>query len=298
MTMIIPPVRPAAPFAPRIALVGGGNMASALIGGLIDAGTPVEALRVLEIHPAAREALHARHGVLAAAQPAEVLDGATLVVLAVKPQQLAAVCRELQDALRSALVISIAAGVRTAELSRWLGGHTRIVRAMPNTPALVRAGVTGLFALPQVDAAERAQATALMEAVGKVVWVEQERALDAVTAISGSGPAYVFHFIEGLIAAGEQLGLSPQVAHDLALGTVAGAARLALGSEESPATLRIRVTSPGGTTQAALESFSQSDLLGAISRAVAAAAQRAVELGDQLARSDQGIGLESDPLRR
>ena len=256
-------------------------MAAALIGGLLDAGAPADCLRVLEIQAAACATLLDRFGVMATSDSAQVLAGAEVVVLAVKPQQLAAACRALTNTIGAMLVISIAAGVRTPDLSRWLGGHGAIVRAMPNTPALVRAGVTGLYALPAVDATGRANAERLMRAVGSVVWVESEAGLDAVTAISGSGPAYVFHFMEGLMAAGEQLGLDPHMARQLALETVAGAAKLALASDDPPSVLRVRVTSPGGTTQAALESFAQSDLVGAIARATQAAARRAAELGDQ-----------------
>lgn len=270
--------------ASTIAFVGGGNMAVALIGGLRDAGVPAAALRAVEIQPEARAALVQRFGVQASADPAEVLPGADVIVLAVKPQQLAAVCRSIAPLVGQSLVLSIAAGIRTADLSRWLGGHTRIVRAMPNTPALVRAGITGVYAMPEVPAAQRAQAEGVLKAVGEVVWVADERAIDAVTAISGSGPAYVFHFMEGLIAAGEQLGLDPEAARRLTLQTVAGAARLALDSPESPALLRARVTSPNGTTQAALESFAASDLVGAIARAVQAADRRAAELGDEFGK--------------
>ncbi len=261
-------------------------MAAALIGGLRDAGLPAERIRVLEIQPATRQDLQARFGVLASAEPAEVLSGAPVVVLAVKPQQLGVVCRSLAARVRDSLIISIAAGVRTADLARWLDGHDRIVRAMPNTPALVRSGVTGLYALAGVEASGRAVATALMAAVGTAVWVEQEVALDGVTAISGSGPAYVFHFLEGLIAAGEALGLEAATARQLALETVLGSARLAASSADTPAVLRVRVTSPGGTTQAAMEQFTAGDLTGLIARATAAAARRAVELGDLLGIDD------------
>ncbi|MDE3011734.1 MAG: pyrroline-5-carboxylate reductase [Pseudomonadota bacterium] len=278
-------VSPASPAVDGIAFVGGGNMAVALIGGLRDAGVPAVALRAVEIQPEARAALVQRFGVQATADPAEVLPGADVIVLAVKPQQLAAVCRSIAPLVGQALVLSIAAGIRTADIARWLGGHTRIVRAMPNTPALVRAGITGVYAMPEVPAAQRAQAEGVLKAVGEVVWVADERAIDAVTAISGSGPAYVFHFMEGLIAAGEQLGLDPEAARRLTLQTVAGAARLALDSPESPALLRARVTSPNGTTQAALESFAASDLVGAIARAVQAADRRAAELGDEFGKA-------------
>ena len=275
-----PPAATADPL-PRIAFVGGGNMASALIGGLLDAGAEAGRVAVIENQLVAAQAIAERFHVEVSADTESILSGAEVVVLAVKPQQLAAVCHANAATLAAKLVISIAAGIRTADLSRWLSGHARIVRAMPNTPAMVRAGVTGLYAMPAVAPEERAVAGRLLAAVGSIAWVDEEVALDAVTAISGSGPAYVFHFIEGLMAAGEQLGLSPALARQLALDTVSGAAQLARGSDDPPAVLRARVTSPGGTTQAALAVFTQHDLIGIIAAAAQAASQRAGELGDQ-----------------
>jgi pyrroline-5-carboxylate reductase len=269
----------------HVAFIGGGNMASALIAGLIDSGLNPHQIRVLEIQPDARNALIARHGILASMSAEEVLNDANCVVFAVKPQQLAPICRELSSQVAHSMIMSIAAGVRTSDLSRWLNGHRNIVRAMPNTPALVRTGITGVYACDEVDANGRALAQHLLQAVGKVIWVEKERDLDAVTAISGSGPAYVFHFLEGLIAAGHQLGLSPQNAKELAIETLVGAAKLASESEDSPTVLRTKVTSPGGTTQAALEVLAQAKWIEALASAARAADHRAQELGDQLSQS-------------
>jgi len=269
----------------HIAFLGGGNMASALIAGLIDAGLPASHIRVLEIQPDARKALTDRYGIVASAEASEVLHQANCAVFAVKPQQIAEICRDLADLLSDCLVMSIAAGIRTTDLSRWLKGHRTIVRAMPNTPALVRSGITGLFACDEVDTPNRNLSEQLLQAVGKVVWVEKESELDAVTAISGSGPAYVFHFLEGLMAAGHQLGLSAEASRELALETLIGAAKLAATSEDSPTVLRNKVTSPGGTTQAALEVFAQAHWMETISAAAQAADRRAVELGDQLSQT-------------
>jgi len=269
----------------HIAFIGGGNMASALIAGLIDAGIPSSHIRVLEIQPEARKTLNERYGIVASVNADEVLLNANVLIFSVKPQQIASICRDLADKVSDCMIMSIAAGVRTSDLSRWLNGKRNIVRAMPNTPALVRAGMTGLFACPEVEESGKAIAQELLEAVGAVVWVEKEHELDAVTAISGSGPAYVFHFLEGLIAAGHQLGLSPQVSRELALQTLVGAAKLAAGSEDSPTVLRTKVTSPGGTTQAALEVFAQAQWIETLAAAAWAAERRAQELGDSLSQS-------------
>jgi pyrroline-5-carboxylate reductase len=269
----------------HIAFIGGGNMASALIAGLMDAGIPSSHIRVLEIQPESRKTLNERYGIVASANADEVLLNANVLIFSVKPQQLASICRDLADKVSDCMIMSIAAGVRTSDLSRWLNGKRNIVRAMPNTPALVRAGITGLFACAEVEESGKAIAQQLLEAVGTVVWVEKEQELDAVTAISGSGPAYVFHFLEGLIAAGHQLGLSPHVSRELALQTLVGAAKLAAGSEDSPTLLRTKVTSPGGTTQAALEVFAQAQWIETIATAAWAAERRAQELGDSLSQA-------------
>jgi pyrroline-5-carboxylate reductase len=204
------------------------------------------------------------------------------VVFAVKPQQMQEAARFSGLKPNANLVVSIAAGITLESLGAWLGGHSKLVRAMPNTPALIGAGVAGLYALPGVSEAERRQAEAILGAVGATVWIDNEALMDAVTAVSGSGPAYVFWFIEQLAASGESLGLSAEVSRKLALETVLGAAKLAAQSSEAPATLRERVTSKGGTTEAALRTFEEHKLAERFLRAVEAARDRGAELGAQL----------------
>lgn len=272
----------------KISFLGGGNMASALIGGMIERGFKAADIRVVELEAASRERLQARFGVEAlAASDAKVLSSDVLV-LAVKPQQMKTALTPFAGALRNTLVISIAAGLRLPDLGRWLGSggapYTRLVRCMPNTPALVGAGVTGMFAAPEVDAAGRETAERILAAVGSTVWVDDESRLDAVTGISGSGPAYVFHFIEALEAAGRAQGFDAASARRLALDTVLGAARLAAGSEDTPAALREKVTSKGGTTAAALAHLAGTGWFDALINAVAAATARSRELGEQLGR--------------
>ncbi|MEW5974016.1 MAG: pyrroline-5-carboxylate reductase [Pseudomonadota bacterium] len=267
---------------PQIAFIGGGNMARALVGGLIRNDHPAERLCVADPHAEARAQLEGL-GVCALADNLRAVEQAQVVVLAVKPQALGAVARELAPSLRpDQLVISIAAGVRVDTLRRWLNGHARIVRAMPNTPALVQAGATGLFAPDEVSAAERALAESILRAVGTTVWVEQEGLIDAVTALSGSGPAYVFLVMEAMQAAGEQLGLDAATARLLTLETVLGAARLALESKDDPAVLRARVTSPGGTTERGIAALEAAGLRQAFADALKAAFERAGELGTLL----------------
>jgi pyrroline-5-carboxylate reductase len=263
-------------------------MASALIGGLITHGQPADEIGVVEIDAHAAERLQSAWGVAIYRDAAPALIEATTLVLAVKPQQLAAVAGALPPLDPNLRVISIAAGIRTASLSRWLQGHGNIVRAMPNTPALVQRGTSGLFAMPDVSADDRIHAQSLMRAVGSVVWLEREEDLDALTAVSGSGPAYVFLFMEALLSAARSLGLDEASARTLVLDTVRGAAELAVSSPDSPAELRRKVTSPGGTTEAALAVLQSSGFEDLIGEAVAAAAARSRELGDVLARSGQG----------
>src|SRR5437879_1541552 len=211
----------------RIAFLGGGNMASALIGGLLKKGVDASWISVIEVSPAARERLAARHGVRASTAPDAATQKADTLVLAVKPQDLRPAAAALAGSVRGKLVISIAAGVRLDALSRWLGGHRKLVRCMPNTPALVGAGITGVYALPEVDAEDRKRADTILGAVGLVVWVKEERLLDVVTAVSGSGPAYVFWFIEQLAAFAEREGMPAADALRLAQQCVLGSASLA-----------------------------------------------------------------------
>lgn len=267
----------------KVSFIGGGNMAAAIIGGLVASGTDPTDIEVVEIHPDTRAQLAGRFGVVTHADLAEARLHA-LIVLAVKPQSLPAVATALAARLAGQLVLSIAAGVRVDDLSRWLGGHTRIVRAMPNTPALVQAGIAGMYAAPGLNHEARSQAESVLRAVGSVVWVEAESLLDAVTAVSGSGPAYVFYFIESLEAAAIAQGLAADTARQLALQTFLGAAKLALESGEEPAVLRQRVTSKGGTTERGIAALEAAGVRQAIDQAVAAASRRCAELGDELGR--------------
>ncbi len=265
--------------AMNVVFIGGGNMADALIGGLLKSGFAANQLRAVEVDGAARRRLSDKYRIECAAQARGTIRPGEVVVFAVKPQQMKDAARfsGLND--NANLVISIAAGVTLASLSRWLGGHTKLVRAMPNTPALIGAGVTGLYALAAVSEAERKQAETILGAVSATVWIADEALMDAVTAVSGSGPAYVFWFIEQLAKAGESLGLPMEISKKLALETVLGSAKLAAQSTETPAALRERVTSKGGTTEAALKAFEEQKLAERFMRAVEAARDRGAELG-------------------
>ncbi|MBM3356385.1 MAG: pyrroline-5-carboxylate reductase [Betaproteobacteria bacterium] len=268
----------------KVTFIGGGNMASAMIGGLVKQGWSPDAIRVVDVLKAARQALERDLKVRTYAQVDAEASQVECIVLAVKPQQMREAARALKAHLSKQLLVTIAAGIRLDDLARWLGGYRRIVRAMPNTPALARAGVSGLYAPAAVAAAERAAAEKILGAVGSTVWFEREEDLDAVTAVSGSGPAYVFYFIEALERAGVELGLPAAAARKLALETFAGAVKLAAGSGEPPARLRERVTSKGGTTERALGSLEAAGVADAIVRAVRAAAERSRELGEELGR--------------
>ena len=268
----------------QIAFLGGGNMASALIGGLLGRGYSGGQITVLEFLAEKRAALVERYAVRAIATADAPALAADTLVLAVKPQDLRAALAPIAPPRAEQLVISIAAGARIADISRWLGGHQRLVRAMPNMPALIGCGASALYAPRGVGVEERSRAEAILAAVGAVVWVDDERLLDAVTALSGSGPAYVFWFIEQLAASGEAMGLPPGVAARLALETVLGAARLAAQSAHSPSTLRAQVTSKAGTTEAALRVFDEERLAERLRRALEAANRRGAELGEQLGK--------------
>ena len=258
-------------------------MANALVGGLIGRGYDPRSISVIEISPAARERI-AVHGVRVGTAPDAASDKADTIVLAVKPQDARAALASVASSVHGKLVISIAAGLRLAALSHWLDGHRSLVRCMPNTPALVGAGIAGLYALPEVTPAERERAEQILAAVGEVVWVDDEALLDTVTAVSGSGPAYVFWFIEQLAAFAERAGMGAAEALKLATQTALGSAKLAAQSNESPAELRAKVTSKGGTTEAALKVFNEEELAERFARALAAATRRGHELGDELAK--------------
>ncbi len=264
-----------------IVFIGGGNMATALITGLRKQGVSAASIHVVEPLETARQHLHDSLGVHAVATADNSLAGAQLVVWAIKPQLFKAVAEPLQALFASALHLSVAAGIRSDSLAQWLGSQ-RVVRAMPNTPALVGLGQTGLFARDAVTPLQRQAVSALMQAVGESIWVDHETLLDAVTAVSGSGPAYVFYLIEAMVAAGVRMGLSPAQAHQLSVGTLVGASELARASSESPAVLRERVTSKGGTTHAAITSLQTDGVAALMEKAMLAAAERAKTLGDEL----------------
>lgn len=267
----------------RISFIGGGNMARALIAGLKTNGFAMPAITVVESDASKRAQLTEDFGVHTTEQLPSVTH-ADVIVLAVKPQQLRDLSIFLGSLLQQQLVISIAAGVRTQDLARWLGGYEAIVRVMPNTPAQIQLGVSALYAMPSVTAKQHEQATHIMAAVGKTLWLEDEAKMDAVTAISGSGPAYVFYFIEGMLQAAMELGLTQEEAQLLSLQTFQGACQLALQSAETPATLRSQVTSKGGTTEQGILALESAGVKSAIIKAAQAAAKKSAELGDQLGK--------------
>jgi pyrroline-5-carboxylate reductase len=262
--------------AGTIAFIGGGNMARSLIGGLVARGTPATEIRVAEPVAALRAALRDDFGVQVFEHALAAADGAATWLLAVKPQVMREVCAALAPLARAQrpLVVSIAAGITATQLERWLGGDVAIARTMPNTPALLGAGATGLWANAQVDGAGRMRTEALLSAAGRTVWLDDEARMDAVTALSGSGPAYVFLLAEAMQAAGEREGLPPEAARMLALQTILGAARMLTEGGEPAAELRRRVTSPGGTTQAAIEVFEAGGFRELVARAIHAASER------------------------
>jgi len=265
---------------PPVAFIGGGNMASAIIGGLIRQGLPQDRIQVVEPYEPQRQVLQQQFGITALPAADSSLAQAQVVVWAVKPQTFAQAAAAVADHSRHALHLSVAAGIRSDSIAQWLG-NDQIVRAMPNTPALVGQGMTGLFARPQVSAAQQQLAEQIISTTGQLVWVQQESQLDAVTALSGSGPAYVFYFLEAMQQAGVEMGLPAEQALQLAIGTFSGASALAAQSGEAPAVLRERVTSKGGTTFAALEHMRAADIAAHFIGAMHAAERRAKALGDE-----------------
>ncbi|WP_300759891.1 pyrroline-5-carboxylate reductase [Janthinobacterium sp.] len=271
----------------KIAFVGGGNMAAALIAGLAGKLTAGSNIHVVDPHPPALEKLHGQFGVSTASSASDALRAVDVIVLAVKPQSMKEVTAQLLpfiDIVKAPLVLSIAAGIRATDLSRWLGNYPAIVRCMPNTPALIGMGITGLVASSGVTATQKDQADAILQAVGSTVWLDDEAQIDPVTAVSGSGPAYVFYFIEAMQQAASELGLTAEQGAQLAIATFTGAAQLAAQSTEAVSLLRERVTSKGGTTYAALTSMEESGVKAAIVKAVKAAAERGREMGDELGK--------------
>ncbi|MBK6005852.1 pyrroline-5-carboxylate reductase [Ramlibacter ginsenosidimutans] len=266
-----------------IAFIGGGNMASAIIGGLLRQGLAPAQVQVVEPFAEARARLQQQFGVVAMEHAGAALASAGLVVWAVKPQTFKDAAAQAKPHVAQALHLSVAAGIRSDSIAAWLGTE-RIVRSMPNTPALVCKGMTALFARSAVSAADKTRVEQVIATTGESLWVAEEKHLDAVTALSGSGPAYVFYFLEAMTQAGGEMGLSPEQSRQLAVATFAGASELARASTEPLALLRERVTSKGGTTYAALTSLEQDHVKEAFVRALHAACRRAAELGDEFGK--------------
>jgi pyrroline-5-carboxylate reductase len=268
------------PTHPTLAFIGGGNMATAILGGLVRSGTPGANLIVLDPNTDQRARLERDFGVRTLAAADATLAEADAVVWAVKPQSFKDAAAPCAAFVGCALHLSVMAGIRSDAIAQATGAD-RVVRSMPNTPALIGQGISGLYARPAVSDAERAQVAALLAPTGDVVWVAEESDLDAVTALSGSGPAYVFYFIEAMVAAAERMGLSAAQGKQLALATFGGATELARRSDDTPATLRERVTSKGGTTYAALTAMTAAGMQDSFIAAMLAAQTRARELGDE-----------------
>ncbi|MGB5622636.1 MAG: pyrroline-5-carboxylate reductase [Gammaproteobacteria bacterium] len=265
----------------RICFIGGGNMAGSLIGGLLMDGYPADLISVAEPDPSQRDRLRSRFGVTLTSDNAEAAADADLVVLAVKPQRVAQAAAAIGPLSPAPLLLTVAAGIRINDLRGWLRSDGAIIRAMPNTPALLGAGVTAVYAGEDVSAAERELAEAVLRAVGAVVWVDDEALMDAVTALSGSGPAYFFLLMEIMAATGIEMGLKPDTARLLTQETALGAARMSLEADVDVAELRRRVTSPGGTTEAAMQSLHDSDFAAVVRKAIHAAQQRSRQLADE-----------------
>jgi pyrroline-5-carboxylate reductase len=267
-----------------LGFIGAGNMASSLMAGLLADGYHPKNIWASDVDQEKLASLATRFGIHTAADNHAVVENSQIVVLAVKPQTIPAVAREIAAVVKRCkpLVISLAAGITEAAIDRWLGGDNAIVRCMPNTPALVKTSATALHGNANISADQRNRAEAILRSVGIAVWVEREELLDAVTALSGSGPAYFFLLMEAMEDAAVALGLAPQTARLLTQQTALGAARVAIESEESPADLRKRVTSPGGTTEKAIRSFEKGRLQALVLEAMSAARDRAVELSRQL----------------
>lgn len=267
----------------KISFIGGGNMAQALISGLLAKGISPKQITVSDPNYHNREQMQAKgiNTIDSAKNPLDALTQADVVVLAVKPQVMADVVADFASVLGKQLVISIAAGLSTDSLSKMLNGYQNIVRAMPNTPAMIQAGATGLYATDNIDAQEKQLATELMEASGLVVWVDDEEQLHAVTAVSGSAPAYFFYFIESVIQGGVNLGLSPEQASSLAMQTALGAAKMTISSDDTPEQLRRKVMSPGGTTEAAVYSLQDDKVGELIGKAMQACVKRSREMSGQ-----------------
>ena len=270
----------------KISFIGGGNMAQALISGLVGCGIKPNLITVADPSSDAREQLAAKglNTVDPMADPKSAVIGADIVVLAVKPQMMKVVVSAFADVLDTQLVISVAAGLSTDLLSNMLGGYNNIVRAMPNTPSMIQMGATGLYGTDNISAEQKQLATAVMEASGLVMWVDDEEHMHAVTAVSGSAPAYMFYFIESMVDGAVALGLDKEQASALAMQTMLGAAKMAMNSDDAPAELRRKVTSPNGTTQAAVESMQANEIGRQISEAMQACYDRSQALSEEMSK--------------
>jgi pyrroline-5-carboxylate reductase len=264
----------------RIAFIGGGNMASAIIGGLIAQGVLTSQIDVVEPFAEARDKLKASYGINAQEQPGAFLAQADTVVWAVKPQTFKEAALPVRPHTASALHLSVAAGIRSGSIVQWLGTE-RVVRAMPNTPALIGKGISALYARPGVTVHDKERVCQVMAGTGELLWLDAEEKLDVVTALSGSGPAYVFYFIEAMTTAGAEMGLTREQAQQLAVATFIGAGELVRSTGEPPKVLRQRVTSKGGTTHAAISAMEDEDMQAQFINAIYAARRRAQEMGDQ-----------------
>lgn len=267
-----------------ICFIGAGNMAFSLIGGLLGSGYAKEKIIATSPTEQRRNAITEKTGIFCYADNCEAIEKADIIVFAVKPQQMQTVCKEAQAVIQKnkPLVVSIAAGIRETDINRWLGGQVAIVRTMPNTPSLIQSGATGLYANTQVSNEQKTQAENILRAAGLTIWVEKESLIDSVTALSGSGPAYYFLFMEAMQQAGEKLGLDAESAKLLTLQTAFGATKMALESHEDLVTLRQNVTSPNGTTEKALQSFEAANLREIVFNAMQAAQHRSEELANTL----------------
>ena len=272
----------------NICFIGGGNMAQALIGGLLSRGLPTTRITVSDPVEQIRHVLEEK-GIQTTADNLEAIKNADVVVLAVKPQVLATVLQPLKGLLSDKLVISIIAGAEIQTISDLIGGSQRIVRVMPNTPALVQTGAHGIYASESVGKQDRELTSQILAATGLTIWLDNEAQIDAVTAVSGSGPAYFFYLLESMIRAGKNLGLEEKVATALTLQTALGAAQMAITSSNSPSELRKNVTSPNGTTQAALEVFDRAQISQNIQAALAAAQKRSQELAQELSDKTKSV---------
>ena len=270
----------------KISFIGGGNMAQALISGLVGCGIKPNLITVADPSSDAREQLAAKglNTVDPMADPKSAVIGADIVVLAVKPQMMKVVVSAFADVLYTQLVISVAAGLSTDLLSNMLGGYSNIVRAMPNTPSMIQMGATGLYGTDNISAEQKQLATAVMEASGLVMWVDDEEHMHAVTAVSGSARAYMFYFIESMVDGAVALGLDKEQASALAMQTMLGAAKMAMNSDDAPAELRRKVTSPNGTTQAAVESMQANEIGRQISEAMQACYDRSQALSEEMSK--------------